>query len=911
MTWADLGLRYNIEPFRKESVQRYVTLPGAAADQYVNEANLGFNDTLLEHLDVWKAVSPTPFPSFYHNRNFKGGDALRYYYGNIQRMGAKAGPDGVVRLKQPTPTTITFMADEREAPTKDEGERPPKMKHIRSLAEEEMDEESDEEPLMTNRKRKGVNQPESRQEPFLLAIGGQAGPGGEEGGTRYLELPDYFNRYGGPPKEKQRARSSPSPKADMPVPDIPLSEQVQEPRVRRPARATLPSAGLGGLDTSQLDPDKLKEGVLGKPQRETPAEQKGGSGERPQGPKLARCQSWSDMVEADDSETARAKAETARARAEWEAKKKSITGGSLNPVSEQPVELPSQLVQETFAVVRKGEVGVEPARKIVKRDDKGAAGESNERAIPEGGTVDSQATTDKETVKAQFKISPVKAGGTEAGVQVEEGPGRAKEAGEDAALKKQGGAEGEELEEEEEEPMEGLEEERPAEKEGVKGEKPGVEERERGEKERVKKEKKDQKKKDKKKKKGQKKEGEKSRSGKSPLGEGTVKKGGPDVAMKMALEIPDPLIQAGVARTLRLNRGKKDSKDSDSTSGDEEEGEDEERGRAKKERAQEKEKYYGHIFGGGARTRQTARITAGSALLKQPPTGAPPTESFGEATPELEEGVGGESSEDRKIEGLKATKAQLDEELRFKQIWIAEKERKLRLEREEAAQVVKEQRAIEKKLPEGVEKAAAEIGEEILGPGVGEKQAKGGEEEEGDTLKSERTGEREELEEEGEAEDLKGERAGEREGLGDEQPGEEQNDEVMEEGQAPETEYQTIELAELLTEPQRKERRERQKVKIPERKPLGVECDIQLPDAPPPVLEEMMETEEPVSKSQERFQGRETWDVTFKVGDKVRIEQMMQNARGEMEEPIETEFLVKRFFDIMETWPPNIRSFKF
>jgi hypothetical protein len=165
MTWADLGLRYNIEPFRKESVQRYVTLPGAAADQYVNEANLG-SDTLLEHLDVWKAVSPIPFPSFYHNRNFKGGNALRYCYGDIQRMGAKAGPDGVVRLRQPTPTTITFMADEREAPTEDEGERPPKMKPIQSLAEEEMDEESDEEPLMTNRKRKVVNQPESRQEPF-------------------------------------------------------------------------------------------------------------------------------------------------------------------------------------------------------------------------------------------------------------------------------------------------------------------------------------------------------------------------------------------------------------------------------------------------------------------------------------------------------------------------------------------------------------------------------------------------------------------------------------------------------------------------------------------------------------------------------------------------------------------------
>jgi hypothetical protein len=290
MTWANLGLRYNIEPFRKESVQRYVTLPGAAADQYVNEANLGFH-TLLERLDVWKAVSPTPFPSFYHNRNFKGGDALRYCYGDIQRMGAKAGPDGVVRLKQPTPTTITFMADEREAPTEDEGERSPKVKKIRSLAEEEMDEESNEEPLLTKRKKRGVNEQEGQHEPFLLAIGGQAGPDGKGGGTGYLDLPDIFNRYGGPPKEKPRVRSSPSPLEDLPEPDIPLSEHVPEPRARRPARATSPSAGLGGLDTSQLDPDKLKEGVLGKSQRQAPVQQKGGSGERPQGAKLARRQS--------------------------------------------------------------------------------------------------------------------------------------------------------------------------------------------------------------------------------------------------------------------------------------------------------------------------------------------------------------------------------------------------------------------------------------------------------------------------------------------------------------------------------------------------------------------------------------------------------------------------------------------
>jgi hypothetical protein len=109
------------------------------------------------------------------------------------------------------------------------------------------------------------------------------------------------------------------------------------------------------------------------------------------------------------------------------------------------------------------------------------------------------------------------------------------------------------------------------------------------------------------------------------------------------------------------------------------------------------------------------------------------------------------------------------------------------------------------------------------------------------------------VEEEGEAVVLKGERAGERERLGDEQLGEEPNDEVMEEGQAPETEYQTIELAELLTGPQRKERRERQEVKIPERELLDAERDIQLPDAPPPASAEMMKTEEPARESQGRF----------------------------------------------------------
>jgi hypothetical protein len=202
-------------------------------------------------------------------------------------------------------------------------------------------------------------------------------------------------------------------------------------------------------------------------------------------------------------------------------------------------------VQETLAAVHEEEGG--PARKMVKRDDKGAAGATPERQIGE-----SQATTDEESLKEQFNINPVPAKAVEVEPQVNEGPGRAKDAGEDAVLKKQGGAEGGQVEEEEGEPMEGLEEERPTESkdDDKSAGSHGVDKRERGEKERVKKEKRDKKKKDKTKKKSWKGEGDKPGSKESSLGEETARKGGPDAAMKMALEIPDPLVQAGVARAL-------------------------------------------------------------------------------------------------------------------------------------------------------------------------------------------------------------------------------------------------------------------------------------------------------------------------------------------------------------------------
>jgi hypothetical protein len=82
---------------------------------------------------------------------------------------------------------------------------------------------------------------------------------------------------------------------------------------------------------------------------------------------------------------------------------------------------------------------VDLAQHTVKRDERGAAGDKDERAQAEGGPIDFQATTDGETFLAQFKISPDKARGAEARARVEDEPGREKKAGEDAALKNQGG----------------------------------------------------------------------------------------------------------------------------------------------------------------------------------------------------------------------------------------------------------------------------------------------------------------------------------------------------------------------------------------------------------------------------------------------------------------------------------------
>jgi hypothetical protein len=300
----------------------------------------------------------------------------------------------------------------------------------------------------------------------------------------------------------------------------------------------------------------------------------------------------------------------------------------------------------------------------------------------------------------------------------------------------------------------------------------------------------------------------------------------------MALKIEDTLIQGNVARTLRLNQGETDSKDSDSLRRTRREKRTK-NGGALKRSAQRRRKVIRCIsLGEGARSKQTARMAAGTAHFKQPPAGPPPPESSRESTPESEGGVEEveeESSEDKRIEELRATEAELAEELQLKQLWIAEREKELRLKRDqEAAEGLEDQRAVEKKLPEEVKQVAMETEEEVLKPGAEGKQTREGEEKEAETLKGERAREREGLleGEEREAETLKGKRAGERKGPEEKRPRGEQDEEMMEEGQAQETEYQTIELVELLTRTQGKERGERQHVKIPERKPSEAERDI-------------------------------------------------------------------------------------
>jgi hypothetical protein len=127
MTWADFGFRFNIEPFRTEAVSTWVTLPGGAADYWVDNREMDMSNA-LDSLEVWNTAGTRGgevlvLPKFIQRRNFKGLDGLRITYGDSRRMAEKADPDGAVKLKSEPATLTTFWANTQTAPKEDEGQK--------------------------------------------------------------------------------------------------------------------------------------------------------------------------------------------------------------------------------------------------------------------------------------------------------------------------------------------------------------------------------------------------------------------------------------------------------------------------------------------------------------------------------------------------------------------------------------------------------------------------------------------------------------------------------------------------------------------------------------------------------------------------------------------------------------------
>jgi hypothetical protein len=96
MTWADCGFRYNIKPFRTDAVKTWVTVPGSAADQWLDDQKMDMSEALTS-TEVWKHAGAESLPKYIQSRNCKGLDRLRIVYGHSRRMAEKAGPDGTVQ----------------------------------------------------------------------------------------------------------------------------------------------------------------------------------------------------------------------------------------------------------------------------------------------------------------------------------------------------------------------------------------------------------------------------------------------------------------------------------------------------------------------------------------------------------------------------------------------------------------------------------------------------------------------------------------------------------------------------------------------------------------------------------------------------------------------------------------------
>jgi hypothetical protein len=160
MTWADFGFRVKIEPFRTEAVSTWVTLPGGAADHWVDEREMDMSKA-LNSLEVWNTAGTRRgdvlvLPKFIQRRNFKGLDGLRITYGDLRRMAEKADPDGAVKLRTEPATLTIFWANNQTAPKADEGKR----QSPQALSTEESSGEDSKEKV--ERKRSAKRRPQGK-----------------------------------------------------------------------------------------------------------------------------------------------------------------------------------------------------------------------------------------------------------------------------------------------------------------------------------------------------------------------------------------------------------------------------------------------------------------------------------------------------------------------------------------------------------------------------------------------------------------------------------------------------------------------------------------------------------------------------------------------------------------------------
>jgi hypothetical protein len=161
MTWADFGFCFNIEPFRTEAVSTWVTLPGGAADHWMDERDRMDMSKALDSLEVWNTAGTRGgdvlvLPKFIQRRNFKGLDGLRITYGDLRRMAEKADPDGAVKLRTEPATLTIFWANNQTAPKADEGKR----QSPQALSTEESSGEDSKEKV--ERKRSAKRRPQGK-----------------------------------------------------------------------------------------------------------------------------------------------------------------------------------------------------------------------------------------------------------------------------------------------------------------------------------------------------------------------------------------------------------------------------------------------------------------------------------------------------------------------------------------------------------------------------------------------------------------------------------------------------------------------------------------------------------------------------------------------------------------------------